>query len=1261
MATRHQVSRDQSALEIITDHVMSRQLLAADGQDWRSSAEFPQPGEVMAFDPAPLPQGPQEDEPFKKNEYLEFQYALNRIEGTELLRQAVNQFRNDPTMMEDNDFYIYSQVHVQGYLFAKSGPACRISFSTERSPTRVAWHQSTRLTAGTLVALSPRSDGFTNQCFVAVVAARYLLGGLEPNPEDGEDENTPPRIEIFWSNCDTAIFDPSIEMVMLEAKGGYYETVRHAMVGLQHAANFESKFDKYIIDGSTKECNAAYLADTWAAETPASASLFDPSQKEAFDRMTSRELAVVQGPPGTGKTFTSVQALKSFVLTLKAGRGKDEAVPPVLVAAQTNHALDQLLGRCSSFDAVIARLGGRTEDEKISTRTLYNIRMSSKLRRGPTQGENARKKVLSQIEKVLSDCFPPFLITAEQFRQEELISREQYESLDDDEWESADMVDSDENGVAANSIAQWLDGCIESDQTYVYRPPTEQVEAPVDNGEDPDGTKQNEENDKERLRGEFFDIKFHVTGSVPGALSTEAAWYYQAKKLLAKHSNLYNIKPPQRGMVYRCLRKQLIDSRAGKFPQLLKEYQATCNEVKVSRWMQDVKIIHEEKIEILGCTTTGLTKYRGLIAALKPQILMIEEAAETREANISSALYPTLDQIVLVGDHQQLVPQVDTPGLNKAPYNMNVSLFERLVKLKLPYTMLQVQRRMVPAIREVVNTFYLKLTDHPSVNDLNERPLVPGMGGKSLWWYHHNWAEIQNLDDYSFSNPHEADMIVRFVRYLVQNGVLPNEITMLSFYKGQVTLLVEKLRRDPVLMNVNPTREWSVRTVDGFQGEENDVILLSLVRSDRPGFVANENRAVVATSRAKCGMYIFGNAFNLLDRTRRSYRTWSKVYNVFVDNKCIDTFLPVTCKNHGQVTRITDLATWDTIPGAGCDHNCEETCPQGHRCRTTCHPFEQSKLKCQERCEKILDCGHSCGSLCWDRCECSQKCRQAPAVVLPIRTPRLPLSSNIASQAPRGGKAGRGRGKTGRGGKLQKVHSKIDSQLASNDSRGDQVTPEARVQNRELTLKQTVVAARTQDATIGYHLDPFQTVQDLHREPTSEELMQMGYYSHMSERAKTSIIQPDYENHSTPKFEGTAASLTEDSMSDKWSPEKVSRHDEALKKLARRNGQKSPCPTVIKETYRQTSAANGHRVCGPASFTKYTIPAPSLNQFPRGTSSETSASAEDASSRKRLLFDAAAGGYPDNSFYSYATGEGESAKLSSESEVDEGMDLISFE
>lgn len=128
------------------------------------------------------------------------------------------------------------KVHVQGYLFSKVGAVCRLSFSTERSPIEVQWAQSKRLTPGTLVVLSPRGDNFKKRCYVATVAARYLRGGLLPDRHAGEDDNTPPRIEILWSNNTEAILDPSLELIMLEARGGYFEPIRHAMVGLQHAA-----------------------------------------------------------------------------------------------------------------------------------------------------------------------------------------------------------------------------------------------------------------------------------------------------------------------------------------------------------------------------------------------------------------------------------------------------------------------------------------------------------------------------------------------------------------------------------------------------------------------------------------------------------------------------------------------------------------------------------------------------------------------------------------------------------------------------------------------------------------------------------------------------------------------------------------------------------------------------------------------------------------------------------------------------------------
>jgi helicase required for RNAi-mediated heterochromatin assembly 1 len=86
--------------------------------------------------------------------------------------------------------------------------------------------------------------------------------------------------------------------------------------------------------------------------------------------MLTKQVAIVQGPPGTGKTFTSVAAIKILVANL---RDND---PPLIIAAQTNHALDQLLNHVMKFEARVVRLGGRSDKEntEILKRTLYELR-----------------------------------------------------------------------------------------------------------------------------------------------------------------------------------------------------------------------------------------------------------------------------------------------------------------------------------------------------------------------------------------------------------------------------------------------------------------------------------------------------------------------------------------------------------------------------------------------------------------------------------------------------------------------------------------------------------------------------------------------------------------------------------------------------------------------------------------------------------------------------------------------------------------------
>ena len=84
----------------------------------------------------------------------------------------------------------------------------------------------------------------------------------------------------------------------------------------------------------------------------------------------------------------------------------------------------------------------------------------------------------------------------------------------------------------------------------------------------------------------------------------------------------------------------------------------------------------------------------------------------------------------------------------------------------------------------------------------------------------------------SKTNSKEADIIIRFANYIIQQGQYkPEEITILSLYSGQLLTIKNKItknypEKDAVIKRVK------IRTVDDYQGEENEVVILSMVRSN---------------------------------------------------------------------------------------------------------------------------------------------------------------------------------------------------------------------------------------------------------------------------------------------------------------------------------------------------------------------------------------------------------------------------------------------
>ena len=176
----------------------------------------------------------------------------------------------------------------------------------------------------------------------------------------------------------------------------------------------------------------------------------DPFQWDALRRIVTKRLAIVQGPPGTGKTHVSVVALQLMLQNMKDGD------PPILVAAHTNHAVDQLLRHIAQFEPNFIRLGGMSSDAEIKKRTLYEVKQSEKIDNPPGSLRGRALKELRRLTKEMMAILSPLtsgkdLLSASTFEDYGFISSEQRQSLvkGAKEWFSADIS-------ADDVLATWL-------------------------------------------------------------------------------------------------------------------------------------------------------------------------------------------------------------------------------------------------------------------------------------------------------------------------------------------------------------------------------------------------------------------------------------------------------------------------------------------------------------------------------------------------------------------------------------------------------------------------------------------------------------------------------------------------------------------------------------------------------------------------------------------------------------------------------------
>ncbi len=753
---------------------------------------------------------------------------------------------------------------------------------------------------------------------------------------------------------------------------------------------------KYLLSSPSIDLRAAFngnnqqhamqhvnVLENWPS---APEEVLDKSQWAAMQQILTKRLSIVQGPPGTGKTYVSKIALQIMMANRKSGD------PPIIIAAQTNHALDQLLAHVSKFDPDYIRLGGQTKKPEIKKRALYEVRQNEQL--PPLPGSlfgkaNAQMKVL--VEKMVDTLSPlnrdtsrgPF--SAQMLLDLGILTEVQKDSLEQGaaQWVTAGDLKSE------NAMQLWLNkallpfqvvykldnfGFEEEDIDLEFEQVTElQAEMGVTDDED-----------AENLKGKWCTVDDRYTIARAGGAVRKTA-----EELLQKTPDLWKIKENLRGPVYGIMQEKAKAVMLGRFREQAKTYEKLVRDLKVGKWEQDAAYL--QRVNFIGMTTTGLSKYRPLVASLKPKIILIEEAAEVIEAPVTAACVESLEHLILVGDHQQLQGRGNIKELGEPPYNLNVSMFERLVQNNMPFKTLVRQRRMDPEFRRLLHPIYPYLEDHPDV--VNRPPLPVGLGTMKSFFFDHEYPEYKDSQLSSY-NEREAEFIAGFYYYLLQNGAHPNRITILTFYNGQRKRILLHLKaREQIAHHYT-----NVVTVDSYQGEENGIIILSLVRNnDRGdiGFVDVPNRVCVALSRAMCGFYIFGNRKLLA----ASSPLWSNVLNIMDKNpKRIGSKFPIVCQKHGRQSLITYPEDWRNNHG-GCDLACTENLPCGHRCPMKCHQIPHHAMKCQRPCERSLPCGHKCTKVC-SEVPCFYICDRFAKRPLPPRGPPEDEGPSCSKQGP---------------------------------------------------------------------------------------------------------------------------------------------------------------------------------------------------------------------------------------------------------------------
>ena len=677
----------------------------------------------------------------------------------------------------------------------------------------------------------------------------------------------------------------------------------------------------------------------------------DKGQCEALVTALTREFALIQGPPGTGKSYLGVQVMRVLIHNKKTAE-----LGPVLVVCYTNHALDQFLEHLIEvgIDKII-RIGGESKSHVLEGK---NLRLA-------TQGEaktGAERYLLSTLYREMEDLEGRIKSKLNALHR----SRHDWETL------KPHLIQK-----YSNIYSQF--------------------------------SRKDHEGFELVSKIEPFDLWRTGRGEDLGKLVDCAG---TMKDLVQKaNRRTYDLSINDRQMLLKYWLHEMHIDLMDDLSEAVQETEKVKKQIAQIHDEVDRRVL--ETAEVIGVTTSGLAKRIPVLRHIKTKVVVCEEAGEVLEAHMISALVPSVESLIQIGDYEQLRPQINNfkdlslESPHGKLYQLDRSQFERLSVVDngrpaFPISQLNVQRRMQPKISALIRlTLYPRLQDHVTVQSL---PDVVGLR-KNLFWLDHTNLEEGNRQDASQkskSNLWEVDTTHALVRHIVRQGVYSSQdIAVLTPYSGQLQKLRNKMRQDfeivlsdrdqdvlikdgflsedaearstdvPLLQKKAMNELLRIATVDNFQGEEAKVIIVSLVRSNsdrKVGFLKTTNRINVLLSRAQHGMYLIGNS-----ETYSGIPMWSQILGMLRLDDSVGNALALCCPRHTEtelwVSEPEDFA--NVSPEGGCSLPCDKRLdPCGHRCLTKCHSEAMHKaFPCPQRCERLHDpCNHGCPKSCGENC-----------------------------------------------------------------------------------------------------------------------------------------------------------------------------------------------------------------------------------------------------------------------------------------------------